>query len=161
MNNETIQNLRRAGFIVKLQGKEFVLFAGLQVLARELGLKSIETELISIDKEDQITTTDDKTTIIKATGLTIFKATVIGNEGYGPAEAIGDDVDCDGAWALKRRVDPSIKGVHRTPDGATARFGLDFSSRAMSWNGQREFTRMYEVFNRRAENDRLKSIMSR
>jgi hypothetical protein len=89
MNNETIQNLRRAGFIVKLQGKEFVLFAGLQVLARELGLKSIETELISIDKEDQITTTDDKTTIIKATGLTIFKATVIGDMGaftsYGDA----------------------------------------------------------------------------
>lgn len=93
--------------------------------------------------------------------LMTFKAAVIGNEGYGPAEAIGDDVDCDGPWALKRRADPSIKGVHRTPDGATARIGLDFSSRAMSWNGQREFEKIYEVFNRRTENDRLKSIMSR
>jgi hypothetical protein len=93
--------------------------------------------------------------------LLTLKAAVIDNEGYGPAEAIGDDVSCDGAWALKRRADPSIKGVHRTPDGATTRIGLDFSSHAMSWSAQREFKKTYEVFNRRAENDRLKSIMSR
>ena len=90
--------------------------------------------------------------------LMIFKVAVIGDEGYGPAEAIGDDVSCDCAWALKRRADPSITGVHRIPDGATARIGLDFSTRAVSWNGQREVEKIYEVFNRRAENDRLKSM---
>ncbi|MBT5497228.1 MAG: hypothetical protein HOK54_15910 [Alphaproteobacteria bacterium] len=90
-----------------------------------------------------------------------FKATLIGHEGYGPAEAIGDDVDCTGAWALRRRADPSIKDLHRTGDGATARISPDFVSRALSWNGQREFEKLYEVFTRRAENDRLKSLMSR
>tara|TARA_Y100001972_G_scaffold124378_1_gene173378 strand:+ start:325 stop:726 length:402 start_codon:yes stop_codon:yes gene_type:complete len=89
MNNETLQNLRKAGFIVKLQGKEFVLFAGLQVLARELGLNSVNTELISIDKDSQTTIDGDQTVITKATGLTIFKATVSGDMGtftsYGDA----------------------------------------------------------------------------
>ena len=89
MNNETLQNLRKAGFIVKLQGKEFVLFAGLQVLARELGLKSVSTELVSIDKDSQTTIDGEQTVITKATGLTIFKATVSGDMGtftsYGDA----------------------------------------------------------------------------
>jgi hypothetical protein len=90
--------------------------------------------------------------------LMIFKVAVIGDAGYGPAEAIVDDVSCDCAWALKRRADPSITGVHRIPDGATARIGLDFSTRAVSWNGQREVEKIYEGFNHRAENDRLKSM---
>ena len=89
MNNETLQNLRKAGFIVKLQGKEFVLFAGLQVLARELGLNSVSTELVSIDKDSQTTIDGEQTVITKATGLTIFKATVSGDMGtftsYGDA----------------------------------------------------------------------------
>ena len=93
--------------------------------------------------------------------LMTFKAAVIGNEGYGPAKMIGDDVDCYGAWALKRRADPSIKGVHRTPDGATARIGLGFASRAVTWNGQRELKKLYEILARRVEIDRLKFIMSR
>ena len=92
--------------------------------------------------------------------LMTFKAAVIGNEGYGPAEVEGDDVDCNGAWAVKRRSDPSIKGVHFTPDGARARIDLDFVSRANSWHGQREFMRLYESFAGRIEINRLKYIMS-
>jgi hypothetical protein len=96
-----------------------------------------------------------------ALSLMTFKATVIGNEGYGPAEAIGDDVDCDGAWTLKRRADPTIRGVHRTRNDGIAQIGPGFAERAMSWNEQREFEKMYEVFTRRAENSRLKALMSR
>jgi hypothetical protein len=93
--------------------------------------------------------------------LMTFKAAVIGNEGYGPAEAIGDDMDCTGAWALKRRADPSVKGVHRTRDGGTARLDSGYASRALTWNGQRDFEKLYEDFTRRAENERLKTLMSR
>ena len=90
-----------------------------------------------------------------------FKAAVIGNEGYGPAEAHGPSVICDGAWALKRRANPSVEGVHRTADGASARISVDFVSRAKSWDGWKEFEVLYESFTRRIEMERLKSILAR
>lgn len=67
MNNDTLSKLRQSGYIIKLQGKEFVLFSGLQVMARTMGLKSIKTEMITINHE---------------TGLIIFRAEVDGDKGF-------------------------------------------------------------------------------
>ena len=61
-----IEQLKEAGFIINLQGKDFVLYSGLQVLARNMGMNSIQTELIELNQE---------------TGLALFKATVSGKEG--------------------------------------------------------------------------------
>lgn len=91
--------------------------------------------------------------------LMVFKAVLIGNEGYGIAEATGDDVDCDGEWALKRRANAEIPDVHRTADGGTATIPPGFRSSAMSWSGQRKFREYYQVFRKRAEDHRIKSIM--
>ena len=56
-----IDRLRKEGFIVKLQGKDFILYKGLLSVAHEMGLKSIEAEPVEIDWEE---------------GRFIFKATV-------------------------------------------------------------------------------------
>jgi hypothetical protein len=47
-----------------------------------------------------------------------FHEVIDGEEGYGPAAAIGDDVDCEGARTLKRRSDPSIPHVQQPRPGA-------------------------------------------
>ena len=68
--------LRKEKLIVRLQGKEFILYAGLLALSHKHGLQSIETEMISTEKE-------------RDAGLFIFRATVSGERGrftgYGDA----------------------------------------------------------------------------
>jgi len=68
--------LRKEKLIVRLQGKEFILYAGLLALAHKHGLQSIETEMISTEKE-------------RDAGLFIFRAIVSGERGrftgYGDA----------------------------------------------------------------------------
>jgi hypothetical protein len=59
--------LRKEKLIVRLQGKEFILYAGLLALAHKHGLKSIDTEMVSTEKE-------------REAGLFIFRATVAGGE---------------------------------------------------------------------------------
>lgn len=61
-----IQELKKQGFIVQLQGKDFILYKGLLVLAHEMRLVSIETEPIEIDWEH---------------GRFVFKAVAIGKDG--------------------------------------------------------------------------------
>ena len=60
--------LRKEKLIVRLQGKEFILYAGLLALAHKHGLQSIETEMLSTEKE-------------RDAGLFIFRATVSGERG--------------------------------------------------------------------------------
>lgn len=91
--------------------------------------------------------------------LMTFKAVLIGHEGYGTAEATGDDVDCDGEWALRRRADPNVPDVHKTANGGTAPISPGYRSQSMSWNSQMKFRRLYETFRQRAADLRLKSIM--
>lgn len=52
--------LRRNGAIIKLQGREYTTHAGLLMVAHEQGLKSVDSNLLSYDKET-------KTAIISAT----------------------------------------------------------------------------------------------
>ena len=47
-----IEELKRRGFIVTLQRKDFILYTGLIVLAHERGLVSIETEPVQLDFEN-------------------------------------------------------------------------------------------------------------
>ena len=65
--------LRKEKLIVRLQGKEFILYAGLLALAHKHGLKSIETNMVGWDVVDGF----------------VFKATVEGERGrfsaYGDA----------------------------------------------------------------------------
>jgi len=61
-----LQELKRRRFIVTLQGKDFILYTGLIVLALERGLTGIETEPVLMDFEN---------------GRFIFKAVVTGKEG--------------------------------------------------------------------------------
>lgn len=61
-----IQELKKRGFVVSLQRKDFILYTGLIVLAHEKGLVSIETEPVMMDFEQC---------------RFIFKATVIGLQG--------------------------------------------------------------------------------
>lgn len=68
--------------------------------------------------------------------LMTFKAVLIGHEGYGIAEAVGDDVDCDGEWSLRRRADPNIPDVHKTANGGTAPIPPGYKSRAMRWTAK-------------------------
>lgn len=60
--------LRKEKLIVRLQGKEFILYAGLLALAHKHGLESIQTEMISTEKE-------------REAGLFIFVALVSGARG--------------------------------------------------------------------------------
>ena len=52
--------LRRAGGIIKLQGREYVTFRGLLFVAHEAGLESVDVKLIDWDA-------DSKTAIVSAT----------------------------------------------------------------------------------------------
>lgn len=61
-----IQELKKRGYIVTLQRKDFILYTGLIVLAHERGLLSIETEPVDLDFEN---------------ARFIFKATVRGKNG--------------------------------------------------------------------------------
>ena len=61
-----IEELKRRGFIVTLQRKDFILYTGLIVLAHERGLVSIETEPVQLDFEN---------------ARFIFKAVVTGKDG--------------------------------------------------------------------------------
>ena len=61
-----IQQLKQRGFIKNLQGKDFILYTGLLVLAHEMRLISIETEPVTIDWEN---------------GRFVFKAVAIGKDG--------------------------------------------------------------------------------
>lgn len=76
-------------YIINLQGKDFITFKGLLAMAHDQGLKGIETELVSIDKDRTEEEKNGKTYITNATGLTIFKAKVVGEKGmfsaYGDA----------------------------------------------------------------------------
>lgn len=47
-----IDKLRNAGHIVNLKGKDYILFAGLLVLAHENGLESIDTESVVVDSQN-------------------------------------------------------------------------------------------------------------
>lgn len=61
-----IIELKKRGFIVSLQRKDFILYTGLIVLAHERGLQGIETEAVLMDFEN---------------GRFIFKAVVTGKNG--------------------------------------------------------------------------------
>ena len=77
-----------AEYIINLQGKDFITFKGLLAMAHDQGLRGIETEMISIDKDQTIEEKNGKTYITNATGLTIFRAKVVGDKGM--YSAIGD-----------------------------------------------------------------------
>lgn len=74
--------------IINLKGKDFITFKGLLELAHKQGLKSISTELISLDKDIIEEEKDGKTFLKQPTGLVIFKAIVTGEKGT--YEAYGD-----------------------------------------------------------------------
>ena len=61
-----LADLRKNGHICRLQGKEFVLFAGLLSMAHENGLKSLKAELIELDIPGRVA---------------VFKATATGERG--------------------------------------------------------------------------------
>ena len=50
-NPNLIDKLKNAGHIVNLKGKDYILFAGLLVLAHENGLESIDTESVVVNSE--------------------------------------------------------------------------------------------------------------
>ena len=77
-----------AEYIINLQGKDFITFKGLLAMAHDQGLKGIETDIISIDKDRTEEEKNGKTYITNATGLTIFRAKVVGEKGM--YSAIGD-----------------------------------------------------------------------
>jgi len=74
-----MQALRDAGYIVRLQGKDFILYTGLLSLAHEMGLKSIISEPIEIDWD---------------AGRFIFKATVTMLDELGHEKVFVDYGDC-------------------------------------------------------------------
>jgi hypothetical protein len=74
-----MQALRDAGYIVRLQGKDFILYTGLLSLAHEMGLKSITAEPVEIDWEN---------------GRFIFKATVVMLDASGVERVFEDYGDC-------------------------------------------------------------------
>jgi len=89
-----------------------------------------------------------------------FHAVIDGEEGYGPATAIGDDVDCDGAWTLKRRSDPNIPHVHQPrPGAAPVKITADFRRDAWRWNTRRRFEDKFKALTRIAEDKRIKAIV--
>ena len=61
-----LQELKKRGFIVSLQRKDFILYTGLIVLAHERGLTGIETEPVVMDFDNC---------------RFVFKAVAIGKEG--------------------------------------------------------------------------------
>jgi len=61
-----IQDLKKKGFIKSLQGKDFILYTGLLLLAHERGLVGIETELVHMDWDNN---------------RFVFKAVAIGKDG--------------------------------------------------------------------------------
>lgn len=61
-----LSQLRKGGHLCNLQGKQFVLFAGLLELAHENGLKTLSTELIELDMPGR---------------TAVFKATATGERG--------------------------------------------------------------------------------
>ena len=62
-----------------------------------------------------------------------FDAVINGEERYGVATAQGDDVDCEGRWAVKRRADPGVAHVHR-PGRGSAPISLVVEFRRDAWN---------------------------
>jgi hypothetical protein len=76
-------------YIIKLQGQEFITFKGLLAMAHDQGLESITTEMIMLDKDTVEEQKEEKTYVIQAMGLCIFRATVKGDNGtysaYGDA----------------------------------------------------------------------------
>ena len=50
--NDKIKELEAAGHIVRLNRKPFILYSGLLTLAHELGLSSIEEEILECDWEN-------------------------------------------------------------------------------------------------------------
>tara|TARA_R100000655_G_scaffold21137_1_gene43418 strand:- start:11141 stop:11602 length:462 start_codon:yes stop_codon:yes gene_type:complete len=71
--------LRSNKHIANLQGKEYILFAGLLWLAHRNGLKSIETTIIEHDRE---------------TGFCLVKARVFGERGEYQAYGDADQITC-------------------------------------------------------------------
>lgn len=53
MKKEKIQEFMKLGYIVKVQGKPFIRYEGLLLLAEERELISIETEQIELDRKEQ------------------------------------------------------------------------------------------------------------
>ncbi|MGB0632422.1 MAG: hypothetical protein ACPGRZ_17165 [Alphaproteobacteria bacterium] len=89
-----------------------------------------------------------------------FNAVIHGEEGYGTAIADGDDVDCDGQWALKRRADPNVAQVHRSPrGGAPVKIAAGFESQAWRWSTQNSFEEKYRAFTRIAEDKRIRAVV--
>ena len=76
-------------YIIVLKGNDYITYKGLLAIAHDEGLKSINTELISLDKDTVEKEKDGKIYITSASGLCIFKATVSGENGtysaYGDA----------------------------------------------------------------------------
>lgn len=92
--------------------------------------------------------------------LMVFKAVLNNEEGYGTATAHGDDVDCAGQWALKRRADPNVAHVHRSARGGPAvRLASGFRSKAWNWSTQVDFEKKFHAFTRIAEDKRVKAIV--
>lgn len=71
-----LDNLRRTGGIIKLQGKEFITFSGLLVTAHSNGLQSITPTLINYDAQ---------------TRSAVFSATAIGERGSYTAHGDADE----------------------------------------------------------------------
>jgi isopentenyl phosphate kinase len=71
--------LKKQGFIIRLQGNDYVLYKGLVALAHEMGLKSIISEPIEIDWD---------------AGRFIFKATVTMLDELGHEKVFVDYGDC-------------------------------------------------------------------
>ncbi len=91
MDRINYQLLKEKGLLINIRGSkgEFIKFGGLQLLAKEQGLKSVTTELVKLDNTYKDIDEDGKTIRIRASGLCIFKATVSGENGtftaYGDA----------------------------------------------------------------------------
>ncbi len=71
--------LRANGHIANLQGKEYILFAGLLWLGHRNGLQSIETTIIEHDREN---------------GFCLIKARVFGERGEFQAYGDADQITC-------------------------------------------------------------------
>lgn len=71
-----LDNLRRTGGIIKLQGKEFITFSGLLVTAHSNGLQSITPTLINYDAQ---------------TRSAVFSAAAIGERGSYTAHGDADE----------------------------------------------------------------------
>ena len=76
MSKNYMQTLRQEGYIINLQGSQFVTFKGLLWLAHKEGIESITTKPLSnLDR-------------VHETGLAIFQATATGK--HGTFTATGD-----------------------------------------------------------------------